>query len=75
MKRLYPSLSLFVFAMMTAPTTSLACTACFYGDPDDPANKSLRASVIVLLLFILGLLGLFARFFINVRRRSQLTES
>lgn len=69
------SLCMLTFMMIMTSSVGWACTACFYGDPDDPANKSLRASVIVLLIFILALLVLFARFFLIVRRRSQLNET
>lgn len=53
------------------PNVTQACTACFYGDPDEPANRSLRAGVLVLLLIVLGMLALFARFFLNMKKRSQ----
>ena len=69
MKRL--TSNILVGLLVLAPTLADACTMCFYGDPDEPANRSLRAGVLVLLLIVLGMLALFARFFLKLKKRSQ----
>ena len=52
----------------------LACSICFYGDPDEPANKALRYGIITLLAILLVVLGLFARFFISLGKRNRSPE-
>lgn len=49
--------------------SALACSVCFAGISDDPANVSLRNGVIFLLAVVLVVLALFAKFFLNIRKR------
>jgi len=49
-----------------------ACSVCFFNAPDDPMNISLRAAIIVMLLLLAFVLGLFAKFFLGIRKRSKL---
>lgn len=49
-----------------------ACSVCFGGASDDPANVSLRNGVIFLLAIVLIVLAFFARFFWNIRKRTKL---
>lgn len=51
----------------------LACSVCFYGAPEDPMNMGLRSAVIFMLIVLSVVLGLLARFFLNVRKRSKVT--
>lgn len=50
----------------------LACSVCYFGPPDDPMNMSLRAGIIFMLAILVVVLGTFAKFFLGVRKRSQL---
>ena len=49
-----------------------ACSVCFLGSPEDPMNISLRAAIVCMLGILVVVLGLFASFFLKVRRRSKL---
>jgi len=49
-----------------------ACSVCFFGAKDDPMNVSLRASIVCMLIILAVVLGLFAKFFLGVRKRSKL---
>jgi len=51
-----------------------ACSVCFYGDPTQASNIALRLSIITLLCFLLVVLGLFIKFFINFRKRAALLK-
>jgi len=53
---------------------ALACTTCFNGDANDPMNKSLSFSMLALLVVLVTVLGLFAKFFLGVRKRSMLAQ-
>ena len=50
---------------------ALACSACFFGDPSDKMNQGLRGGIFFLLFVLLGILFLFAKFFIGIARRSK----
>ena len=52
--------------------TFLACSVCFWGSAKDPANIALRMGIITLLVVLLGILGLFAKFFLTIKKRSKL---
>ena len=54
------------------PPTVLACSICFYGSPNSTANIALRAGVLALLIILLGVLTIFAKFFLNIRKRAKL---
>lgn len=49
-----------------------ACSVCFGGASEDPANVSLRNGVIFLLAIVLIVLAFFAKFFWNIRKRAKL---
>ncbi|MBI5150307.1 MAG: hypothetical protein HZA28_06020 [Candidatus Omnitrophica bacterium] len=49
-----------------------ACSVCFGGSSQDPANIGLRNGVIFLLAVVLLVLASFARFFLNIRKRTKL---
>jgi len=50
-----------------------ACSVCFGGVSDDPANVSLRNGVIFLLAVVMFVLAFFVKFFWGVRKRAKLT--
>ena len=54
---------------------ALACSACFFGSPQDPANKSLRSGILVMLALLALVLGLVVKFLVNFNRRAKLMES
>jgi len=62
------------FILAALPKFSYACAVCFKGDPDDPMNKGLRAGIVLLLVVLAVMLGLFARFFIVLRKRTEITS-
>ncbi|GEM_PF-5431189 len=49
-----------------------ACSVCFGGASDDPANISLRNGVIFLLAVVLFVLAIFVKFFFGIRKRAKL---
>ena len=49
-----------------------ACSVCFGGASDDPANTGLRNGVIFLLAVVLFVLAIFSRFFFGIRKRAKL---
>jgi len=51
-----------------------ACSICFYGDPNDPANIALKWSITALMLILFVVLALLAKFFLGVRKRAKLME-
>jgi len=53
----------------------LACSVCFFGAGDDPMNISLGFAMLCMLIILVSVLGLFAKFFLNVRKRSHLISS
>ena len=66
----------FVFGIVNlffAGTRSVyACSVCFGGASDDPANISLRNGVIFLLAVVLFVLAIFIKFFFGIRKRAKL---
>lgn len=65
---------LFVVNLFFAGTRPVyACSVCFGGVSDDPANVSLRNGVIFLLAVVSVVLALFAKFFYGIRKRSKLS--
>ncbi len=52
--------------------TLLACSVCFFGSANDPANIAMRVGIITLLVILLGVLGLFTKFFLAIKKRSKL---
>jgi len=50
-----------------------ACSICYFGSPEDPMNMSLRISILFMLLILVIVLGLFAKFFLSVRKRSKMS--
>ncbi len=50
----------------------LSCSVCFFGSANDPANIAMRVGIITLLVILLGVLGLFAKFFLTIKKRSKL---
>lgn len=64
---------LFVANLFFAGTRSVyACSVCFGGASDDPANISLRNGVIFLLAVVLFVLAIFTKFFFGIRKREKL---
>ena len=59
--------------VMGFASQSFACSVCFFGSPNDPANKALRMGILVMLGILLVVLGLLTKFFINFNRRAKLT--
>jgi len=50
----------------------LACSVCYFGPPDDPMNMSLRGAIMAMFAVLAVVLGLLAKFFLSVRKRSRL---
>lgn len=50
---------------------AFACSVCLGGSADDPANIGLRNAVLFLLAVVAVLLAFFAKFFLNIRKRSK----
>ena len=67
-------LAFHALALLLIPRVGEACSVCFAGDPTQKASVALRNSVIFLLAVLLGVLALFAKFFISVAKRSKLTS-
>ena len=65
-----PRLILIVVAFIL-PKAAFACSVCFGGSSSDPTNKALRAAVLFLLAVIFVVLGIFAKFFWNIRNRTK----
>ncbi len=61
--------------MFFTSSNAFACSVCFFGSPNDPANKALRMGILVMFGILLIVLGLFAKFFVNFNRRAKLTEN
>lgn len=67
-------LCLAAVAMLTAATSSFACTVCF-GESDDPIVKGAEASVLFMVVVTYLLLGSgVAGFFLLRRRARRLAE-
>lgn len=54
------------------PAAAHACSICFYGDTDTPANRGLRWGVLTLLAFLFVIMAVFVRFLIIFRKRSSM---
>ena len=67
-------LSVLMWSTILVPQ-ALACSACFFGSPQDPANKSLRLGILVMLALLALVLGLVVKFLVNFNRRAKLMES
>ncbi len=57
---------------MLFPASAFACSVCFSPVENDPMNVALRASVFCMLAVTFGTLGLFAKFFWNIRKRERM---
>ncbi len=51
-----------------------ACSVCFGGMPDDPANIALKKAILCLFGILCIVLALFAKFFWGIRQRSMLSS-
>lgn len=51
--------------------TAAACSVCFGGQADDPSNRALRNGVLLLMAVAVVVLAFFARFFLNIRKRTR----
>ena len=58
--------------LLTLSSNLWACSVCFLGTEKNLANTALRAGVLTLLIIVVAVLASFAKFFLNVRRRSHL---
>jgi len=54
-------------------SNTMACSVCFSPVENDPMNIALRASILCLFGVILVVLLLFAKFFLNIRKREKLS--
>jgi len=62
-----------IFVLLFLPSVSEACSVCLGGDPESPEMVGLRWGILVLLGILVVILGLFGKFFLNLRKRSKLT--
>ncbi len=53
------------------PFSAYACSVCFRGMPDDPANIALKKAILCLFGILCIVLALFAKFFWGIRQRSM----
>ena len=53
-------------------TKVFACSACFYGDPNQKALIAAKWGVLSMLIIVVGVLGIFIKFFVNFAKRSKL---
>lgn len=51
---------------------AFACSACFYGDPNQKAVIAVQWGVITLLVAVAGVIAAFVKFFISFNKRAQL---
>ncbi|MCA9400808.1 MAG: hypothetical protein KC713_04215 [Candidatus Omnitrophica bacterium] len=70
MNRFYHCFLILMF-WASMPQSADACTACFYGDADNPQNKALRVGILVLLAVLIVVLGLFVKFFLGILKRNK----
>lgn len=66
---------IFLFAinlLFVGTPLAYACSVCFGGASDDPANIGLRNGVIFLLTVVLLVLAIFTKFFFGIRKRTKL---
>lgn len=54
--------------------SAYACSVCFGGMTDDPANIALKKAILCLFGVLFIVLALFARFFWGIRQRSMLSS-
>ena len=62
----------FIVAFLGQPSLAAACSVCFNGTPNTSMTFALRMGVLALMVVLLGVLGVFAKFFINVKNRARL---
>lgn len=72
MKFFYISICSIILSLTAQPV--LACSVCFYGDPNTLDNQALRMGIVLLLAFLIVILALFAKFFLSVKKRSKISE-
>ncbi|MCA9393080.1 MAG: hypothetical protein KC900_02650 [Candidatus Omnitrophica bacterium] len=71
MVRVIIMINLFILAAI--PRAALACSICFYGDTDTPANRGLRWGVLTLLAVLLVIMAVFVTFLIRFKKRARLS--
>jgi len=59
-----------LFLLLTSKF-SFACSVCFYGDPNQSSIIGIRLGILSLLIILLIVMGLFVKFFLNLKKRSQ----
>ena len=61
-----------IFALFTlVAQNAVACSMCFFGSPNNKANIALRVGVLTLLIIVVAVLATFAKFFLDIRKRTQ----
>lgn len=54
------------------PKTAWACSICFYGDSDSPANRGLQTGVLTLLAVLAVIMIVFVTFLMKFKKRSKM---
>ena len=67
-------LSVLMWSTILVPQ-ALSCSVCFFGDPQDSANKALRSGILMMLALLVLVLGLVVKFLVDFNRRAKLMES
>ena len=62
----------FIFIFINDPSLASACSVCFSNTPNTSMTFALRMGVLALMVVLLGVLGVFAKFFINVKNRTEI---
>ena len=61
--------TLLTLGLLAAPRAALACPVCF-GNSDSPLAIATNMGIIAMLVFVAGMIGAFATFFIYLNRRA-----
>ena len=60
------------FIFISQTSLASACSVCFNGTPNDSMTLALRMGGLALFAILLGVLGVFTKFFIDVKNRTQI---
>jgi len=60
-----------IVVVFVAISDAAACESCFSSVRGDPMGVALQASMFTLLICISGVLVLFAKFFLGIRKRER----
>lgn len=67
-------LTLVTLLLVASPRAALACPVCF-GQSDDPMARAMNMGILLMLGVVVGVLGGFAAFIVNLARRARLADA